>query len=85
MSELYEIVETGEGEFVLRRAEGDEPPVVVIRFSDEAMAFLSDTRVEVAKSMIEAGIHRVESLVKEDRIQADSQADEDLVGDQTIH
>ena len=66
MTQLYEIVETADGEYILRRADSDEQPVVVIRFSDQATAFLDGARGEVAKTMMEAGISRVEAMVEEE-------------------
>lgn len=57
MSNLYEIVETSEGEIVLRRAgEDDDSPLVSISFSEEALYFLSQNKFSVAKAMIEAGL-----------------------------
>ncbi len=91
MSEVYEIIETKEGEYALRRAEGDEEPVLTISFSADAIEFLRDARTEVVKSMIEAGIHCVEEMVREESEQADSVADDDesqtadIVGDETVH
>lgn len=57
MADLYEIVETADGEIVLRRA-GDESdsPLVSISFSEEAIYFLDEQKFTVAKAMIEAGL-----------------------------
>ena len=85
MSEVYEIIETSEGEYALRRAEGDEEPVLTIRFSLDAMEFLRDSRTEVVKSMIEAGIHCVEDLVAEEAVGVPADQPEDLPGDETVH
>lgn len=86
MTEVYEIIETSEGEYALRRAAGDEEPVLTIRFSADAMEFLRESRTEVVKSMIEAGIHCVEDLVAEDEIgEPADEAGDDLVGDETVH
>lgn len=57
MTTLYEIVELEDGEIVLRRAEKDSgKPLVSIQFSEEALYFLNESKFNVAKAMIEAGI-----------------------------
>ena len=53
---LFEIVELASGEFVLRRPGDEGAPLVEIRFGPESRRYLSDSRLEVAKAMIEAGI-----------------------------
>ena len=57
MANLYEIVETSEGEIILRRAgEGEDGALVSISFSEEALYFLDRHKFSVAKAMIEAGL-----------------------------
>jgi len=53
---LLEIIDLGDGEIVLQRADDDSEPLVTIRFSDEARLYLMDNGLEVAKAMIQAGI-----------------------------
>ena len=53
---LLEIVDLGDGEIVLQRADDDSEPLVVIRFSEESRLYLMDNGLEVAKAMIQAGI-----------------------------
>jgi hypothetical protein len=53
---LLEIVDLGDGEIVLQRAEDDSEPLVTIRFSDESRIYLMDNVLEVEKAMIQAGI-----------------------------
>ena len=65
MTEIYEIIETSEGEFSLRRADTDETPLVTISFSLEAQKFLSDATGNIAKTMIEAGINQVEAIMEQ--------------------
>lgn len=55
-SSLLEIVDLGDGEIVLQRADDDSEPLVTIQFSDEARIYLMDNGLEVAKAMIQAGI-----------------------------
>ena len=53
---LLEIVDRGDGEIVVQRANDDSEPLVTICFSDEARAYMLDSGLEVAKAMIQAGI-----------------------------
>jgi hypothetical protein len=53
---LLEIVDRGDGEIVVQRADDDSEPLVTICFSDEARAYMLDNGLEVAKAMIQAGI-----------------------------
>lgn len=68
---LLEIVDCGEGEIVLKRTEGDAEPLVTISFSEEAMVYMMDNGLEVAKVMIQAGIQAA-ALISE---RADSEAE----------
>ncbi|ACE83290.1 conserved hypothetical protein [Cellvibrio japonicus Ueda107] len=63
---LYEIVELTNGDVALQRAddEGHEP-LVVIRFSEESLAFLGEAKFNVAKAMIEAGMDAAGELADE--------------------
>ena len=62
-STVFEIIEITEGEFVLQRSDGHGEPLVAIKFSPEALEFLSGNSAEVVKTMIEAGIHEVEDIM----------------------
>ena len=53
---LLEIVDRGNGEIVVQRADDDSEPLVTIRFSDEARVYMMDNGLEVAKAMIQAGM-----------------------------
>lgn len=61
-SSLLEIVDLGDGEIVLQRADDDSEPLVVIQFSEEASAYLLDHNLEVAKAMIQAGIQAAAAI-----------------------
>ena len=79
MTEVYEIIEAEEGGFVLRRVDSDDEPVVTIQFSGEARKFLGEASGEIAKTMIEAGIHEVEDMMAqemEDSSDFDGQSEE---------
>lgn len=62
MSTLYEILELPSGEIVLQRLEGDAEPLVRIRFSEQAKAYMEDASLMIAKAMVEAGIKAINEL-----------------------
>lgn len=62
MSTLYEILELPNGDIVLQRVEGDSEPLVKIRFSDQAKAYMDDASLMIAKAMVEAGIKAINDL-----------------------
>jgi hypothetical protein len=62
VSTLYEILELPSGEIVLQRLEGDAEPLVRIRFSDQAKAYMEDASLMIAKAMVEAGIKAINEL-----------------------
>jgi hypothetical protein len=62
VSTLYEILELPSGEIVLQRLEGDSEPLVRIRFSDQAKAYMDDASLMIAKAMVEAGIKAINEL-----------------------
>ncbi|MCB1678493.1 MAG: hypothetical protein KDI16_07400 [Halioglobus sp.] len=62
---LLEIVDLGDGEIVLQRADDDSEPLLTIRFSDESRIYLMDNGMEVAKAMIQAGIQAAAALAEQ--------------------
>lgn len=64
-SAVLEIVEIGDGRVALRRADGDGEPLVSIQFSDEAVAYLRDAHVDIARAMINTGIQIVGRMTEE--------------------
>jgi hypothetical protein len=62
---LLEIVDLGDGEVVLQRADDDSEPLVSIRFSDESRIYLMDNGLEVAKAMIQAGIQAAAAIAEQ--------------------
>lgn len=65
-SRVFEIVELNDGEYILQRTEGDDEPLVRIKFSAEASDFLNEALTGIAKTMIEAGLSEVEYLVEDE-------------------
>ena len=72
---LLEIVDLGDGEIVLQRADDDSEPLVTIRFSDESRVYLMDNGLEVAKAMIQAGIQAAATLAEQGEIEVDTGSD----------
>ena len=54
----YELVMLDDGEVALQRAGSDEP-LVRISFSDSVLEYLDGKHIDVAKSMMDAGIQTV--------------------------
>lgn len=69
---LLEIIDLGDGEIVLQRADDDSEPLVVIQFSEESQIYLADSGLEVAKAMIQAGIQA--AAVIAERTEQESEA-----------
>ncbi|HEX6592704.1 MAG TPA: hypothetical protein VF050_11955 [Moraxellaceae bacterium] len=62
---FLEILETEEGEVVLRRTDstpGNSEPLVAIRFSPEVRSLLGDNLSQVANAMIGAGVQMTTQL-----------------------
>ncbi len=59
---LLEIIDLGDGEIVLQRADDDSEPLVRIRFSDETRMYLMDNGLDVAKAMLQAGIQAAAAM-----------------------
>jgi len=66
---LLEIVDLGDGEIVLQRADDDSEPLVVIRFSEESRVYMMDNSLEVAKAMIQAGIQAAAEMAEQGEIE----------------
>ena len=90
VSAVFEIIETSEGEFILKRSGESGEGLVRISFSKEAANFLGNASVDIARSMIEAGLQEVEAIIDE-QMEAedspdDSQEDAELdLSDRVLH
>jgi hypothetical protein len=62
---LLEIIDLGDGEIVLQRADDGSEPLVTIQFSEETRIYLMDNGLEVAKAMIQAGIQAAAALAEQ--------------------
>ncbi|MEX1667733.1 hypothetical protein AB4876_02355 [Zhongshania guokunii] len=56
MLSYLELVELANGDVVLQRSEGDENPLVTIRFSKETREHINGSCLEIARAMVQAGI-----------------------------
>ena len=84
-SSLLEIVDLGDGEVVLQRADDDSEPLVSIQFSEEASAYLMDNNLEVAKVMIQAGIQAAAKIAKMTGVEIESSDSSDTPESRTLH
>ena len=78
---LLEIVDHGEGEIVLQRADSDAEPLVTVNFSEEARIYMMDNSLEVAKAMIQAGIQAA-AVISE---RGDGEAEESQSVPRVVH
>ena len=82
---LLEIVDLGDGEIVLQRADaGESEALVSIQFSEETSAYLMDNNLEVAKAMIQAGIQAAAKLAEMTNMEVES-AEESKTAGRTVH
>ena len=72
---LLEIIDLGDGEIVLQRADDDSEPMVTIRFSDETRVYLMDNGLEVAKAMIQAGIQAAAAIAEQGEVEIQASTD----------
>ena len=72
---LLEIIDLGDGEIVLQRAEDDSEPLVTIRFSDESRVYLMDNGLEVAKAMIQAGIQAAAVIAEQGEMEIETSSE----------
>ena len=82
---LLEIVDLGDGEVVLQRADDDSEPLVSIQFSEEANAYLMENNLEVAKVMIQAGIQAAAKMAEMSGIEMESSESAEKAERRTLH
>ena len=82
---LLEIVDLGDGEVVLQRADDDSEPLVSIQFSEEASAYLMENNLEVAKVMIQAGIQAAAKMAEMSAIEMESSESAEKAERRTLH
>ncbi|HCG95258.1 MAG TPA: hypothetical protein DEX20_06520 [Halieaceae bacterium] len=82
---LLEIVDLGDGEVVLQRADDDSEPLVSIQFSEEASAYLMENNLEVAKVMIQAGIQAAAKMAEMSGLEMESSERAEKAERRTLH
>ena len=82
---LLEIVDLGDGEVVLQRADDDSEPLVSIQFSEEASAYLMENNLEVAKVMIQAGIQAAAKMAEMSCLEVETSDSSDKAEQRTLH
>jgi hypothetical protein len=82
---LLEIVDLGDGEIVLQRADDDSEPLVSIQFSEEASAYLMENNLEVAKVMIQAGIQAAAKMAEVSGLEMESSESAEKAEQRTLH
>ena len=82
---LLEIVDLGDGEVVLQRADDDSEPLVSIQFSEEASAYLMENNLEVAKVMIQAGIQAAAKMAEMSSGEMESSESSEKAEQRTLH
>ena len=82
---LLEIVDLGDGEVVLQRADDDSEPLVSIQFSEEASAYLMENNLEVAKVMIQAGIQAAAKMAEMSSVEMESSESAEKAEQRTLH
>ena len=82
---LLEILDLGDGEVVLQRADDDSEPLVSIQFSEEASAYLMENNLEVAKVMIQAGIQAAAKMAEMSGLEMESSEIAKKAEQRTLH
>jgi hypothetical protein len=82
---LLEIVDLGDGEVVLQRADDDSEPLVSIQFSEEASAHLMENNLEVAKVMIQAGIQAAAKMAEMSGVEMETSESTEKAEQRTLH
>lgn len=82
---LLEIVDLGNGEVVLQRADDTSSPLLRIQFSDESRLYVLDNCLEVAKAMIQAGIEATAELNDQGDVEIEEAAGHAVAGHRILH
>ena len=86
-SSFLEIIELDNGDIVLKRADSEGEPLVNIRFSDESKHYMPDSKLEIARVMIQAGIEAAAEMNAEENSLAieEFEQEEDLPQQRVLH
>ncbi len=86
-SSFLEIIELENGDIVLKRADSEAEPLVNIRFSDESQHYMPDSKLEIARVMIQAGIEAAAEMNAEEHALAieEVEQEEDAPQHRVLH
>ncbi|WP_372860538.1 hypothetical protein [Spongiibacter sp.] len=84
MLSYLELVELANGDIVLQRSEGDEQPLVMIRFSGKAREQISGSCLEIARAMVQAGLEAAQ-VVSEELVDDEDELSELVPQSRTVH
>lgn len=82
---LLEIVDLGNGEVVLQRADDASSPLLRIQFSEESRLYVLDNCLEVAKAMIQAGIEATAELNDQGEVEIEEEAGQAVASPRILH
>lgn len=82
---LLEIVDLGNGEVVLQRADDTSRPLLRIQFSEESRHYVLDNCLEVAKAMIQAGIEVTAEITEQGEVEIEEEASHSGASPRTLH
>lgn len=81
---LLEIVDLGNGEVVLQRADDTSGPLLRIQFSEESRLYVMDNCLEVAKAMIQAGIEATAEITDQGEVEIEEDVSHSTVSSPRI-
>lgn len=81
---LLEIVDLGNGEVVLQRADDTSGPLLRIQFSEESRLYVMDNCLEVAKAMIQAGIEATAEITDQGEVEIEEDVSHSTVSSHRI-
>ncbi|CAA0088296.1 Uncharacterised protein [Zhongshania aliphaticivorans] len=85
MLSYLELVELANGDIVLQRSEGDENPLVTIKFSKETREHITGSVLDVARAMVQAGIEAAAVSAGEENYVDDDDFDDQEPEVKTVH
>ncbi len=82
---LYEIVELADGKVGLQKAGETGEPLVTIAFSEEAISYVQDAKLEIVKAMIEAGLEAAADIAEEQTPSVDAELEAEDQSPRVLH
>ncbi|WP_269618370.1 hypothetical protein [Zhongshania sp. BJYM1] len=85
MLSYLELVELDNGDIVLQRSEGDENPLVTIKFSKETRDHIVGSALDVARAMVQAGIEAAAMSAGSEGFDEDDDEDDQELESKIVH